>query len=410
MASPPPPLPPPPSFLESGCRHHAYSRKQKSLGLLCSNFVSLYNRDDVESVGLDDAARRLGVERRRIYDIVNVLESVGVLARKAKNRYSWIGFSGIPKALEDLKGNALRDIYGSYSDDYSTKVSDDEDDDKSADQMVNFESGKLSPTFNASSSSTACCRARSVTDQRKEKSLGLLTRNFVKLFLTTDADTISLDEAAKILLGDGHETVNMRNNNAAKVRRLYDIANVLSSMNLIEKTQQLETRKPAFRWLGTKGKPKEDNGVTIAIPPAPNTKQPNKRAFGTEITNVDLKRNRLNSAVDKKPNKMQMRSDDLKQCNLTAQTQLQDSKGGFVFGPFQPTVAMKGGGDGQTSDDKVRDWESLASSFRPQYHNQALSELFAHYMEAWKSWYSTMAQGSSALQLPCSNSVFNQLL
>lgn len=43
----------------------------------CS-FVSLYNRDDVESVGLDDAARRLGVERRRIYDIVNVLESVGV--------------------------------------------------------------------------------------------------------------------------------------------------------------------------------------------------------------------------------------------------------------------------------------------------------------------------------------------
>ena len=43
----------------------------------CS-FVALYDRDGMESIGLDDASRRLGVERRRIYDIVNVLESVGV--------------------------------------------------------------------------------------------------------------------------------------------------------------------------------------------------------------------------------------------------------------------------------------------------------------------------------------------
>lgn len=37
-----------------------------------------------------------------------------------------------------------------------------------------------------------------------------------------------------------------------KVRRLYDIANVLAALNLIEKTS-LETRKPAFKWVGESG-------------------------------------------------------------------------------------------------------------------------------------------------------------
>lgn len=37
-----------------------------------------------------------------------------------------------------------------------------------------------------------------------------------------------------------------------KIRRLYDIANVLSSIGLICKAN-LENRKPAFRWVGTEG-------------------------------------------------------------------------------------------------------------------------------------------------------------
>lgn len=38
-----------------------------------------------------------------------------------------------------------------------------------------------------------------------------------------------------------------------KVWRLYDIANVLTSLKLIKKTQLIETRKPAFKWIGESG-------------------------------------------------------------------------------------------------------------------------------------------------------------
>ncbi|KAL5199343.1 hypothetical protein ABZP36_020546 [Zizania latifolia] len=368
------------------CRQHAYSRKQKSLGLLCTNFVALYDRADVESVGLDDAAKRLGVERRRIYDIVNVLESIGILVRRAKNRYTWIGFGGVPAALKELKERASREMSGSMSpslDETSAfNVSDDDDDDKLDDADGDAESEKLSQSIDNPSDKPDAPRCKLRSDHRKEKSLGLLTQNFVKLFLTMEVETISLDEAARLLLGEGHAESNMR----TKVRRLYDIANVLSSLNLIEKTQQADSRKPAFRWLG-KAKRNEETTITVALPPTKKT-LPSKRAFGTDLTNIDTKRSKLDSTTENKAKLTRDGGSILK----TLQRQLgQGSRSDFVYGPFHPAGARKQEPDDHTEQERerksIRDWENLAASFCPQYQNQALNDLFGHYAEAWKSWY-----------------------
>ncbi|XP_075439111.1 transcription factor E2F5 isoform X1 [Ascaphus truei] len=70
----------------------ASSRHEKSLGLLTSKFVSLLQEAKDGVLDLKAAADTLAVrQKRRIYDITNVLEGIGLIEKKSKNSIQWKG-------------------------------------------------------------------------------------------------------------------------------------------------------------------------------------------------------------------------------------------------------------------------------------------------------------------------------
>ncbi|XP_012273096.1 transcription factor E2F4 isoform X2 [Orussus abietinus] len=68
------------------------SRFEKSLGLLTTRFVTLLQKAKDGVLDLKVAADILEVrQKRRIYDITNVLEGIGLIEKKSKNSIQWKG-------------------------------------------------------------------------------------------------------------------------------------------------------------------------------------------------------------------------------------------------------------------------------------------------------------------------------
>lgn len=367
-----------------------YSRKDKSLGLLCENFMSQFRdmppfgspprssnastiseedhsnqptrkRDiagsgyryandpttglEASCIEIDAAAKHLGVERRRIYDIINILEAIRVVSRLRKNTYRWHGMGGLEETFrvmqkeavvlweDDARKNGLI-AEGTKTRNGSPKSKPQPATESTAvDTLVAaakqidgrdgifVEARRLSDSDTSSNLFKPLSSILSTT--QKEKSLGRLSQKFIQLFLV-GYDCVSLTDASDKILGsdgphfqqqpeknstsvnlntdvavvvggrpkkcskklsgktggDGNVATTKRrrvssetniisaapiSNEAArevarglktKIRRLYDIANVMVSIGVVEKVNNnncgsigTSKCKPSFRWI-----------------------------------------------------------------------------------------------------------------------------------------------------------------
>lgn len=110
----------PPLFPPSMATNTSTSAKKSNettLTQLTKRFVRLLNSSSERIVNLNDASTRLSVAKRRIYDITNVLEGIGLLHKTSKNLTKWIDcprdspFAAPPQSCNvDLKQQASTGI------------------------------------------------------------------------------------------------------------------------------------------------------------------------------------------------------------------------------------------------------------------------------------------------------------
>jgi len=85
------------------------SRRENSLAALTQRFFALIKKSKDGIIDLNEASKILNVQKRRIYDITNVLEGIGLIIKTSKNKVQWNGDQEGPDVVGQLE-QELTDI------------------------------------------------------------------------------------------------------------------------------------------------------------------------------------------------------------------------------------------------------------------------------------------------------------
>ena len=78
-------------------------RKENGLVELTKKFIDQLKEAADQTIDLNDAVKVLEVQKRRIYDITNVLEGIGLICKVSKNNMRWDGPGAVGRRKRDEK-------------------------------------------------------------------------------------------------------------------------------------------------------------------------------------------------------------------------------------------------------------------------------------------------------------------
>ncbi|XP_066348181.1 transcription factor E2FC-like isoform X2 [Miscanthus floridulus] len=96
-----------------------HCRYENSLSLLTKKFINLLQGAEDGTLDLNKAAETLEVQKRRMYDITNVLEGVHLIEKGLKNMIRWKGFDMLkPKEIECQISSLKEELESLYDEEF----------------------------------------------------------------------------------------------------------------------------------------------------------------------------------------------------------------------------------------------------------------------------------------------------